>query len=93
MNWDRFIKVERDLGVRRTALVTVVMWMTWEAYQWSAAFAYVVVVKTDNNLMLAAAALVGAVIAPISWLTKTVVGMYFDSKTPPAEPAAEPPKS
>jgi hypothetical protein len=83
MTWDAFIKREGELGFRRTLMVIVVMWMTWESYQWAAAFAYVVVVKADNNLMIAAAALVGAVIAPVSWLTQKVVGMYFDSKATP----------
>ena len=88
MDWETFVKREAELGVRRTLMVIIVMWMTWESYQWAAAFAYVVVVKADNNLMLAAAALVGAVIAPVSWLTQKVVGMYFESK---AAPSADPP--
>lgn len=80
MNWDRFAEVEQRLGVRRTAVLFCTLWMTWKAYDWAAQFAYVVVVKADNNLMLASAALIAAVTAPITYLQKAVFETYIASK-------------
>lgn len=87
MNWDRFAEIEARLGIRRTAVLFITLWMTWKAYDWAAQFAYVVMVKADNNLMLAAAALIAAVTAPITYLQKAVFEIYAVSK------GNEPPKA
>ena len=83
MNWERFAEVERDLGVRRTAVLFITLWMTWKAFDWAAQYAYVVMVKADNNLMISAAGLVIAVTAPIAYLQKAVFESYISSKSEP----------
>ena len=88
MSWDafwlKFANVEHRLGIRRTFVLMATLWMTYKAYDWAAQFAYVVMVKADNNLMLAAAGLVVAVTAPITYLQKVVFEAYITSK--PGEP-------
>ena len=81
MSWERFAQAEERLGIRRTAVLFCTLWMTWKAYDWAAQYAYVVMVKADNNLMLAAAALVAAVTAPITYLQKVVFEAYISSKS------------
>lgn len=87
MSWERFAQAEERLGVRRTAVLFCTLWMTWKAFDWAAQYAYVVMVKADNNLMVAAAGLVIAVTAPIAYLQKAVFESYISSKG-----SAEPPK-
>lgn len=86
---DRFVEVEQALGVRRSAVLFTTLWMTWKAFDWAAQYAYVVMVKADNNLMLAAAGLILAVTGPISYLQKVVFEAYIISRGPPG---ADPPK-
>lgn len=85
MSWDnfwfKFAAVEQRLGLRRSLVLFVTLWMTYKAYDWAAQFAYVVMVKADNNLMLAAAGLVVAVTAPITYLQKVVFEAYITSKS------------
>ena len=80
MNWDRFVEIEAKLGVRRSIVLFTTLWMTWKAFDWAAQYSYVVMVKADNNLMLAAAGLVVAVTAPIAYLQKVVFEAYISSK-------------
>lgn len=80
MNWDRFAAVEERLGVRRTLVLFCTLWMTWKAFDWAAQYAYVVMVKADSNLMVAAAGLVIAVTGPIAYLQKAVFESYISSK-------------
>lgn len=83
MSWEAFAAAEERLGIRRTLVLFVTLWMSYKSYDWAAQYAYVVMVKADNNLMLAAAALVAAVTAPITYLQKVVFEAYITSKNPP----------
>ena len=87
MSWDRFwfkfAEVEERLAARRTLVLFATLWMTYKSYDWAAQYAYVVMVKADNNLMLAAAALVAAVTAPITYLQKVVFEAYITAKRDP----------
>jgi hypothetical protein len=74
---------EEKLGIRRSAVLFITLWMTWKAFDWAAQYAYVVMVKGDNNLMVAAAGLVIAVTAPIAYLQKAVFESYIQSKATP----------
>lgn len=90
MSWDRFwfkfAEVEERLAARRTLVLFATLWMTYSSYTWAAQYAYVVMVKADNNLMLAAAALVAAVTAPITYLQKVVFEAYITAKQAPPPP-------
>jgi hypothetical protein len=81
MTLEDFTAWEEKLGLRRSVVLFVTLWMTWISFEWAAAFAYVVVVKADNNLMLAAAALIAAVTAPVTYLQVAVFKAYIESKT------------
>ena len=81
MNLEAFTTWEEKIGLRRSVVLFVTLWMTWISFEWAAAFAYVVVVKADNNLMLAAAALIAAVTAPVTYLQVAVFKAYIESKT------------
>jgi len=80
MSWERFVQIERDLGIRRTIVLMVTLWLTWRSYEWAAQFAYVAMVKADTQTMLAAGGLIAAVTAPISYLLKAVLESYISSK-------------
>lgn len=79
MNFDRFILIERKLGVRRTIVLMVTLWMTWRSYQWATEYA-AAVLASNKAEWASAAALIAAVTAPISYLLKAVLGHYSDSK-------------
>ena len=76
MNIDRFIQAESALGVRRTAVLGVTLWMTWRSFKWAAEFAHTVPVEA----MLGGAALIAAVLAPIAYLQQAVFTAYIKSK-------------
>jgi hypothetical protein len=71
---------EEKLAIRRSAVLFITLWMTWRAFDWSAR--YVESVGADNDAMLAAAAMVAAVTAPITYLQAAVFKAYIESKTP-----------
>lgn len=71
---------EEKLAIRRSVVLFVTLWMTWRAFEWAAE--YVASVGADNNAMLAAAALVAAVTAPITYLQAAVFKAYIESKAP-----------
>lgn len=86
MTWADFIarlsELDDRLALRRSVVLFVTLWMTWRAFDWAAQFAYVVMVKADNNLMLAAGGLVVAVTAPVAYLQKVVFDAYISAKAP-----------
>lgn len=78
MNVNELAKWEEKLAVRRSAVLFITLWMTWRAFDWAAQ--YVQSVGADNDAMLAAAALVAAVTAPITYLQAAVFRAYIESK-------------
>ena len=78
MNIDKFAALEEKLAVRRTAVLFVTLWMTWRAFTWAAAYASSM--SATNETMLAAAAMIAAVTAPISMLQASVFKAYIESK-------------
>ena len=67
---------ERKLGIRRTIVLFVTLWMTWRAFEWAAHYA----VSGMETNGLEAAAIIAAVTAPISYLQKTVFEAYISAK-------------
>jgi len=76
MNLQWISDLEDKLALRRTTVLFTTLWMTWDAFHWAAT--YVATVKTGDGL--AAAALVGAVTGPITYLQKSVFDSYITAK-------------
>ncbi len=70
---------DEKLAIRRSVVLFITLWMTWRAFEWSAR--YVESVGADNSAMLAAAAMVAAVTAPITYLQAAVFRAYIESKS------------
>lgn len=69
-------KWERKLGIRRTIVLMVTLWMTYRAFDWAAHYA-----SLDHHAdAIAAAAIIAAVTAPITYLQKVVFEAYISSK-------------
>lgn len=75
MSLDRIIQVENKLALRRSAVLFITLWMTWRAFEWAAVFA-----QATGKPGLEAAAIIGAVTAPITYLQAAVFRSYIDSK-------------
>lgn len=76
---DAFAQWEDKLGVRRTAVLAMTVWMTWRAFTWAGEFAYAM----KGTDALATAAIIAAVTAPISLLQAAVFKAYLDAKGAP----------
>lgn len=70
------VEWERKLGIRRTVVLMVTLWMTYRAFAWAAQYAAL----DHNGDALAAAAIIAAVTAPITYLQKVVFEAYISSK-------------
>lgn len=83
---ERFAKIETALGLRRTIVLGVTLWITIKSYFWAAEFAYAAI-KTglNNETALATGAIILAVTGPISILQKAVFDSYISSKTEPTD--------
>lgn len=64
MDIETVAKWEEKLAIRRTSVLFITLWMTWRAFDWAGE--YVASVGADKDAMLAAAAMVAAVTAPIT---------------------------
>lgn len=75
MTFDKFIWMENKIGVRRSVVLFVTLWMTYRAFDWAAAYA--------GDLMAVdagAALIIAAVTAPITYLQKVVFDAYLEAK-------------
>lgn len=72
--WDRL------LGLRRTAVLFVTLWMTWRSFTWAAEYASALLTVEGPDKWLSAAAMVAAVLAPIAALQAAVFKSYIESK-------------
>ena len=68
--------IEHKLGIRRTVVLFVTLWMTYRAFEWAADYS---VIGTGVN-GIEAAAIIAAVTAPITYLQKVVFDAYLQSK-------------
>lgn len=70
LEWDH------KLGIRRTVVLFVTLWMTWRSFAWACDYAYAM--KGIGGLEIAA--IIGAVTAPIAYLQKVVFDSYIGAK-------------
>ena len=78
MNIDTIAAWEDKLAIRRSVVLFVTLWMTWDAFRWAASY----VSHVNSGDGLAAAAMIAAVTAPITYLQKVVFDAYIASKSP-----------
>lgn len=78
MKLDQFTAWEEKLGLRRSVVLFYTLYMTGRAFEWAGE--YVKTVGAENDAMLAAAAMVAAVTAPITYLQAAVFKSYLESK-------------
>jgi hypothetical protein len=79
MNLEKFASWEEKLGLRRSVVLFYTLYMTGRAFEWAGE--YVKTVGAENDAMLAAAAMVAAVTAPITYLQAAVFKSYLESKS------------
>jgi hypothetical protein len=75
---EKFTEWEEKIGLRRTSVLGVTVWMSWRAFDWAAQFASTNGV--DGTESVAIAAIIAAVTAPITYLQAAVFKSYLDSK-------------
>ena len=80
MNLQTFTDWEQRLGIRRSVVLFVTLWMTWEAFAWAKQYASALIAVGGNDAWVAAAAMIAAVTAPITALQVAVFKAYIDSK-------------
>lgn len=67
---------ESRLGIRRSTVLFVTLWMTWRAFEWAATYAS----ATSLTSGLEAAAIIAAVTAPVTYLQTAVFKAYISAK-------------
>lgn len=80
MSLQAFVEWEQKLAVRRSAVLFITLWMTWRAFDWATKYATQVALSGTAGDAVAAAAMIAAVTAPITYLQKSVFAAYIDSK-------------
>jgi hypothetical protein len=75
MSLDEFMRAEQALGLRRTAVLALSIWLAYDSYQWAAQFA----TWTDRT-GIEVAAIIGAVTTPVSWIVIAVFKTYTEGK-------------
>jgi hypothetical protein len=78
---ETFTNWEKQLGLRRSAVLFVTVWMTWRAFTWAAEYASALIALGSTDSWVAAAAMIAAVTAPISMLQAAVFKAYIESKS------------
>jgi hypothetical protein len=77
VTFSKLLLWEDKLGLRRSIVLFVTLWMTWKAFAWAGEYAYAV----SSTSGLEIAAIIAAVTAPISYLQIAVFKAYIESKT------------
>lgn len=81
-----FVEWEEKLAVRRSAVLFITLWMTWRAFTWAGDYARLVSISSNGEAsFLAAAAMIAAVTAPITYLQAAVFRSYIEAKNLPAQ--------
>lgn len=75
MTFDKFIWMENRLGLRRSVVLFVTLWMTYRAFSWAALYA-----GGLATVDAGAALIIAAVTAPITYLQKVVFDAYLEAK-------------
>ena len=71
----QLVEIEHKLGIRRTLVLALAVWMTWRISEWGMWFA----VGNERNGM-EIAAIIAAVTAPITLFAGTVFKTYVEGK-------------
>lgn len=79
------VEWDERLAIRRSVVLFVTLWMTWRTFAWAAQYASQVALSGTSDGVIAAAAMIAAVTAPITYLQKAVFAAYIESK-PGGEP-------
>ena len=82
MSLQTFVEWEQKLALRRSVVLFVTLYMTWRSFTWAAEYASALLARGGSDAWVAAAAMVGAVTAPIAYLQKVVFEAYIASKEP-----------
>lgn len=80
MNIDTLAAWEERLAVRRSAVLFMTLWMTWRAFEWAGQYA-ILQGQSGGESLLASAAMIAAVTAPITYLQAAVFKSYIESKS------------
>lgn len=75
MTMERLVKLESAIGLRRTIVLFLSIWLAYDSYQWAAQFA----TWTDRT-GIEVAAIIGAVTTPVSWIVIAVFKTYTEGK-------------
>ena len=75
---DTITRWEHRLALRRTGVLGITLWMTWRSFLWATEYARHALDKGGE--LIAAAAMIAAVLAPIAYLQKAVFDAYIASK-------------
>lgn len=88
----KFAAVEKALALRRTIVLGMTMYLTVHSYFWSTQFAIEAMRTTPLNEIGAASigVIIVAVLAPVTWLQKIVIGHYMFGKTEHELPRQQP---
>jgi len=78
----KFAAIEKALALRRTIVLGMTVYLTVHSYYWSTTFALQAMKSTPLNEIGAASigAIIFAVLAPVTWLQKVVLGEYMFGK-------------
>ena len=68
--------IEHKLGIRRTIVLFVTLWMTYRAFEWAARYAMAGVATSGAEMAI----IIAAVTAPITYLQIAVFKEYIQSK-------------
>ena len=71
-----FVQWDTKLGIRRTIVLFVTLWLTWSSFYWAAGFAYAMKGMSGTDI----AAVIFAVLSPIAFLQKAVFDAYLGAK-------------
>ncbi len=82
MTADQFSEWEQKIGLRRSFVLFTTLWMTWRAFTWAAEYASILISggKVADSSWVAAAAMIAAVTAPITYLQAAVFKAYIEGK-------------
>lgn len=83
LDLDTIAAWEEKLAIRRSAVLFITVWMSWRAFAWAGEYAHALG-AAGNESLLAAAAVIAAVTAPITYLQAAVFKAYIGSKGSPS---------
>lgn len=80
MSLSTVLEWEQKLGIRRSAVLFVTLWMSWRSFTWAAVYVQGLTYAEVKDGGVGIAAMIAAVTAPIAYLQKAVFSAYIESK-------------